>query len=103
MSDNRETELLAKVPDGLFIGGEWLAADGGKTLDVYDPATGEAVKTIANASPSDGMAALDAADAAFSGASLLSSRTSMAWRKRKWRTATAVCESARTSAVSRSW
>ncbi|MEU1972268.1 NAD-dependent succinate-semialdehyde dehydrogenase [Microbacterium sp. NPDC019599] len=65
MSENRETELLAKVPDGLFIGGEWLAADGGKTLKVYDPATGEVVKEIANASPGDGMAALDAADAAF--------------------------------------
>jgi succinate-semialdehyde dehydrogenase/glutarate-semialdehyde dehydrogenase len=63
--DNREAELLAKVPDGLFIGGEWLAADGGKTLKVYDPATGEVVKTIADASPSDGIAALDAASEAF--------------------------------------
>lgn len=65
MSENRETELLAKVPDGLFIGGEWLAADGGKTLKVYDPATGEVVKEIANASAGDGMAALDAAVEAF--------------------------------------
>lgn len=65
MSENRETELLAKVPDGLFIGGEWLAADGGKTLKVYDPATGDVVKEIANASPGDGMAALDAAVEAF--------------------------------------
>ncbi|TDN87781.1 NAD-dependent succinate-semialdehyde dehydrogenase [Microbacterium sp. BK668] len=65
MSQNRETELLAKVPDGLFIGGEWLAADGGKTLKVYDPATGDVVKEIANASPGDGMAALDAAVDAF--------------------------------------
>jgi succinate-semialdehyde dehydrogenase/glutarate-semialdehyde dehydrogenase len=65
MSENRETELLAKVPDGLFIGGEWLAADGGKTLKVYDPATGDVVKEIANASPGDGMSALDAAVEAF--------------------------------------
>ena len=65
MTENRETELLARVPDGLFIGGEWLAADGGKTLNVYDPATGDVVKTIANASPGDGKAALDAAVEAF--------------------------------------
>ena len=54
MTENRETELLAKVPDGLYIGGEWLAADGGKTLKVYDPATGKVVKEIADASPADG-------------------------------------------------
>ncbi len=65
MTENRETELLARVPDGLFIGGEWLAADGGKTLNVYDPATGDVVKRIANASPGDGKAALDAAVEAF--------------------------------------
>src|SRR5690606_22518393 len=62
---NRETELLASVPDGLFIGGQWRAAEGGKTLKVHDPATGALVKEIASASPADGMAALDAADAAF--------------------------------------
>jgi len=65
VTENRETELLARVPDGLFIGGEWLAADGGKTLNVYDPATGDVVKRIANASPGDGKAALDAAVEAF--------------------------------------
>ena len=41
------------------------AAEGGKTLKVYDPATGEVVKEIADASPADGKAALDAAAAAF--------------------------------------
>ena len=65
VTDNRETELLAKVPDGLYIGGEWLAADGGKTLKVYDPATGDVIKEIADASPGDGTAALDAAVEAF--------------------------------------
>src|SRR6476620_6024613 len=63
--ENRETELLAGVPDGLFIGGQWRAAEGGKTLKVYDPATGAVVKEIANASPADGKAALDAAVEAF--------------------------------------
>ncbi|KRA22154.1 NAD-dependent succinate-semialdehyde dehydrogenase [Microbacterium sp. Root61] len=61
MTENRETELLASVPDGLFIGGEWVAASGDRTLKVYDPATGDVIKTIADASPEDGMKALDAA------------------------------------------
>lgn len=65
MTDNRETELLASVPDGLFIGGEWRAAADGRTLKVYDPATGQTVKEIADASPEDGKAALDAAVEAF--------------------------------------
>ena len=65
MTDNRETDLLASVPDGLFIGGEWRAAEGGRTLKVYDPATGAVVKEIADASPADGKAALDAAAEAF--------------------------------------
>ncbi|QAY72221.1 NAD-dependent succinate-semialdehyde dehydrogenase [Agromyces protaetiae] len=59
-----ESELLAKVESGLFIGGEWVAAEGGKTLTVTDPATGEVVKEIADASPADGLRALDAAVAA---------------------------------------
>jgi succinate-semialdehyde dehydrogenase/glutarate-semialdehyde dehydrogenase len=65
MTDNRETHLLASVPDALFIGGQWRAAEGGKTLKVYDPATGDVVKEIADASPADGKAALDAAVEAF--------------------------------------
>ncbi|GAA1688484.1 NAD-dependent succinate-semialdehyde dehydrogenase [Microbacterium sediminicola] len=65
MVDPRERDLLATVPDGLFIGGEWVAADSGRTLTVQDPATGDVVKTIADASPADGIAALDAAAEAF--------------------------------------
>ncbi|PFG39820.1 succinate semialdehyde dehydrogenase [Georgenia soli] len=65
MSHNHEAELLASVPDQLYIGGQWRDAEGGRTLNVYDPATGDLVRTIADASPADGLAALDAADAAF--------------------------------------
>lgn len=65
MSDNRESELLASVPDGLFISGEWRTAEGGKTLDVMDPSTGAVIRTIADASVADGKAAMDAAVAAF--------------------------------------
>ncbi len=60
-----ESELLASLPDGLFIGGQWRAASGGKTLKVYDPSNGAVIKEIANASPEDGKAALDAAVEAF--------------------------------------
>jgi succinate-semialdehyde dehydrogenase/glutarate-semialdehyde dehydrogenase len=66
MSESRESVLLADVPDGLFIGGDWRAAEGDKRLRVFDPATGEVVKQIADASVADGRSALDAADAAFS-------------------------------------
>ena len=46
ITETRESELLASVPDGLFIGGQWRAASGGKTLKVYDPSNGETVKVI---------------------------------------------------------
>lgn len=65
MSENREAALLAEVPDGLFIGGEWRPAEGGKTLAVSDPATGAVLREIANASVADGQAAMDAAADAF--------------------------------------
>ncbi|ERK69383.1 NAD-dependent succinate-semialdehyde dehydrogenase [Leifsonia aquatica] len=58
-----EKALLDRVPDGLFIGGEWTSGSAG-TLSVYDPATGDLIKTIADASPEDGARALDAAVAA---------------------------------------
>ncbi|TFD91331.1 NAD-dependent succinate-semialdehyde dehydrogenase [Cryobacterium serini] len=59
-----ESKLLARVPSQLYINGKWVAATGGRTLDVVDPATGCVIKTIADASVADGAAALDAADAA---------------------------------------
>ena len=56
--------LLESVPTQLFIGGEWRAAEAGATLEVYDPATGRILASVADGSPADGMAALDAAVAA---------------------------------------
>ncbi len=67
MTENREAELLANVPDGLFIGGVWRPAQDGKTLAVSDPATGQVIKEIADASPADGKTAMDAAAAASAG------------------------------------
>ena len=56
--------LLASLPTGLYINGEWRASSDGATLDVDNPATGEVLASVASATPADGMAALDAAVAA---------------------------------------
>lgn len=64
MTNSTETQLLEAVPNQLFIGGQWIAASGSKTLDVTDPATGKVIRTISDASAEDGMRALDAAVAA---------------------------------------
>lgn len=62
-----ESELLAKVPTQLYIGGQWVDGTSGRQIHVKDPATGEVLTSIADASAADGMAALDAAvDAAAS-------------------------------------
>ncbi|WP_417556046.1 NAD-dependent succinate-semialdehyde dehydrogenase [Microbacterium sp.] len=59
-----EKELLARVPGGLFIDGQWSDAEEGRTFDVHDPSTNQVIASIADASPADGMRALDAAVAA---------------------------------------
>lgn len=63
VTPEREAELLARVPKGLLINGEWREATGGKTFAVDDPATGKTLLEIADASSEDALAALDAADA----------------------------------------
>ena len=64
MSAATEAELLASLPQGLFINGEWVAATAGATFAVRDPATGAVLAQVADASPEDGIRALDAAVAA---------------------------------------
>jgi succinate-semialdehyde dehydrogenase/glutarate-semialdehyde dehydrogenase len=59
-----ETALLARIPTQLLIGGEWVDASGGGSIDVEDPATGTVLVSIADATPEDGVRALDAAVAA---------------------------------------
>ncbi len=56
-----ERRLLDSLPTGLFIGGQWREAADGSTLDVIDPSTESVLRSIASATPEDGMAALDAA------------------------------------------
>ncbi|WP_030482408.1 NAD-dependent succinate-semialdehyde dehydrogenase [Nocardioides aequoreus] len=59
--------VLADVPRQLLVGGQWRDATGGATLPVEDPATGETLCEVADASVADGAAALDAAVAAQAG------------------------------------
>jgi len=59
-----EQSVVDAVPKGLLIGGEWRPAEGGATLTVEDPATGAALCEVADATPDDARAALDAACAA---------------------------------------
>ncbi|MBB5852605.1 NAD-dependent succinate-semialdehyde dehydrogenase [Amycolatopsis umgeniensis] len=64
MSSISETGVVAAVDKELFIGGKWVSASSGKTFPVLDPSTGEALCEVADASPADGVSALDAAVAA---------------------------------------
>jgi len=56
-----EQAVLDRVPTGLYIGGEWRPASSGGTLAVEDPATGEPLTEVADATPEDALAALGAA------------------------------------------
>ena len=57
----QETTVLDEAPRQLLIGGEWRDASGGETLSVEDPSTGESLCEIADATPDDAQAAIDAA------------------------------------------
>lgn len=59
-----EVALINSLSTGLFIDGAWREASTGKRFGVDDPATGRQLTTVADASPDDAMAALDAASAA---------------------------------------
>jgi succinate-semialdehyde dehydrogenase/glutarate-semialdehyde dehydrogenase len=60
ITTSEEQRVVDQVPKQLYIGGEWR--DGAKgTLSVEDPATGESLCEVADASEDDAKAALDAA------------------------------------------
>src|SRR5215212_4735825 len=61
MTASIERSAIESVKTQLFIGGEWRDASGGATLGVEDPSTGEAIASVADATPDDAKAALDAA------------------------------------------
>jgi succinate-semialdehyde dehydrogenase / glutarate-semialdehyde dehydrogenase len=77
-----EQTVVDSVPKELLIGGEWREAGGGERLGVEDPATGETLCEIADATPDDARAALDAAVAAQPGwgATAPNERGEILWR-----------------------
>src|SRR4051794_13156640 len=60
MSADRERAVLDAVPTGVFVGGEWRESGSGATLTVEDPATQQPLLDVADATPDDAVAALDA-------------------------------------------
>lgn len=58
------TEQL-NVRDTLYIGGAWVAPDGGGTIDVVNPATEAVIGTIPEGTPADVDRAVAAAVDAF--------------------------------------
>lgn len=56
-----EVEVIASVPKQLYIGGEWRQASNDGLLAVKDPATEEVLCEVADGTPDDARAALDAA------------------------------------------
>jgi succinate-semialdehyde dehydrogenase / glutarate-semialdehyde dehydrogenase len=56
-----EHAVLEQVPTQLYIGGQWRPASGGSTLPVEDPATGQTLLEVADATPEDALSALAAA------------------------------------------
>ena len=60
-----ERTALDAVERRLFIGGQWRDATGGGVMAVEDPATGETLVDVADATPEDADAALAAADESF--------------------------------------
>lgn len=54
-----ERKVIDALPEGLFIGGEWVKTD--NTIPVENPARSEAFAEVADATPEQAMQALDAA------------------------------------------
>src|SRR6266536_3273324 len=59
-----ERSVVDAVDPRLYVGGRWRQASGGRTLPVEDPATGETLCEVADATVEDARSALDAAVAA---------------------------------------
>jgi succinate-semialdehyde dehydrogenase / glutarate-semialdehyde dehydrogenase len=78
----QEQTVVDSVPQQLYIGGEWRDASGGETLGVIDPSTEETICEVADGTPEDAMAALDAAVEAQRewGASAPNDRAGILWK-----------------------
>ncbi len=67
MTQLQERPWVSQVPTGLKIGGSWRPGSRPDTIPVLDPATEQVLAEVADASPEDGLLAVDAASAALPG------------------------------------
>ena len=65
VTDETVSRVLNAVPKGLLIGGKWISTE--STIGVEDPSTGQSIAQVADATPAQGIEALDAAVAHLSG------------------------------------
>ena len=63
-----------------YINGRWVAAKSGREFDVFNPASGEKIASVANMGREDTLEAIAAAHAAFESCWYLKSR--LGWRQR---------------------
>jgi succinate-semialdehyde dehydrogenase/glutarate-semialdehyde dehydrogenase len=70
-----DAALVAAVPTGLFIGGRWVDSGDGRRIDVIDPATGDVLAAVADATVQDGLSTVAAAHAALPGWAATAPRT----------------------------
>lgn len=65
-----------------FVGGAWINADSGETIDVTNPATGDVIGTIAKCGEAETMRAIDAASEAYAGFAAMSlmERVALLWK-----------------------
>ena len=82
VGSEQERKVVEGVEKRLYIGGEWRDVAKG-TLAVEDPATGEALCEVADASEEDAKAALDAAVATGPARPPCASRSRISKRKRR--------------------
>jgi succinate-semialdehyde dehydrogenase / glutarate-semialdehyde dehydrogenase len=61
MTSPADRSVLDSVPTRLLVGGQWVAAEGGRTFDVLNPADEQVLASVADATPADGVRALAAA------------------------------------------
>ena len=59
------TDFAGYLKQANFVGGEWIGADSGDTIDVTNPATGEKLGTVPNCGAAETDRAIAAAGAAF--------------------------------------
>ncbi|MCU1488653.1 MAG: putative succinate-semialdehyde dehydrogenase [Acidimicrobiaceae bacterium] len=63
--DSRLEAALAAAPTSCLVGGTWRASASGASFEVLDPASGRLLARVADAEPSDALAAVAAASAAL--------------------------------------